>query len=170
MLFRSDCVQRLAPLMLDLLTHTESFLTDAHRRSDTSGYARNLIHAAPDGSMSLYALVWLPGQWTPVHDHGSWGVVGVVEGVLEERNYVRIDDHHDRDEGIELARGGVILLTPGTVTTFVPNPDHIHLTGVAGERSTVVSLHLYGRQMSNFHVYDADAGTRQLISVSHNES
>jgi predicted metal-dependent enzyme (double-stranded beta helix superfamily) len=30
----------------------------------------------------------MPGQWTPVHDHGSWGVVGVVEGVLEERSYV----------------------------------------------------------------------------------
>jgi len=28
-------------------------------------------------------LVWLPGQWTPVHDHGSWGVVGLVRGVLE---------------------------------------------------------------------------------------
>ncbi len=97
-------------------------------------------------------------------------MVGVVEGVLEERNYVRTDDHHDRDEGIELARGGVILLTPGTVTTFVPNPDHIHLTGVSQDREPAISLHLYGRQMSNFHVYDAQAGTRRLIEVSHNES
>jgi molybdenum cofactor biosynthesis enzyme MoaA len=50
----------------------------------------SLIYNAPDGSLSLYALVWLPGQWTPVHDHGSWGVVGVAEGVLEERSYVRL--------------------------------------------------------------------------------
>ena len=54
----------------------------------TSHYTRNLIHEAPGGDLSLYAIVWLPGQWTPVHDHGSWGVVGVVQGVLEERSYL----------------------------------------------------------------------------------
>ncbi|MFC5429813.1 hypothetical protein ACFPTO_13545 [Paraburkholderia denitrificans] len=51
-----------------------------------SRHTRNLIHEAPDKSLSLYALVWLPGQWTPVHGHGSWGVVGVIEGTLEERS------------------------------------------------------------------------------------
>jgi 3-mercaptopropionate dioxygenase len=166
----ADCVEALAPLMLELLDQTDSFLTDAHRRSDPISYCRNLIHSSDDESVSLYALVWLPGQWTPVHDHGSWGVVGVVEGVLEERNFARIDDHHDRDEGIELVRSGVILLTAGAVTTFVPNPDHIHLTGVHAARAPVVSLHLYGRQMDDFHIYDVEAGSRRLVNVAHNKS
>ena len=166
----ADCVEALAPSMLHLLSQTDSFLTDAHRKSDPAGYARNLIHATDDESLSLYALVWNPGQWTPVHDHGSWGVVGVVEGVLEERNYARVDDHHTRNDRIELVRSGVILLSPGAVTTFVPNPDHIHLTGVDAAREPVVSLHLYGRQMDNFYVYDVDQGTRRLIDVAHNKS
>ena len=139
-------------------------------RADPDHYARNAIHAADDGGPSLYALVWTPGQWTPVHDHGTWGVVGIVEGVLEERNHIRTDHTADVDEGIVLARGGVILLAEGTVTTFVPNPDHIHKTGVPESRARVVSLHLYGRAMNSFHVYDVDAGTRRLIDVPHNES
>ena len=166
----ADCVLAIAPLMLDLIRHATAFLQPKHYRSDPSHYARNLIYGAPDASLSLYSLVWLPGQWTPVHDHGSWGVVGVLEGVLEERSYVRISADRNADEGIQLVRGGVILLAHGAVTSFVPNPDHIHVTGVPAERPRVVSLHLYGRMMSSFNTYDVSAGTRRRVSVGHNES
>ena len=166
----ADCVLALAPRMLDLVEQASTFLEPRHYRSDPAGYTRNLIYRAPDDSLSLYALVWLPGQWTPVHDHGSWGVVGVVEGVLEERAYVRLSADRGRDDGIELVRGGIVLLKPGAVTTFVPNPDHIHMTGVPAERSRAVSLHLYGRMMESFNVYDVAAGTRRRIATAHNDS
>jgi len=166
----ADSVLATVPLMLDLIEHAPTFLEPQHYRSDPEHYARNLIYDAPDDSLSLYALVWLPGQWTPVHDHGSWGVVGVLEGVLEERSYVRMSPDHGDDDGIELARGGVILLNRGAVTSFVPNPDHIHMTGVPKERRRAVSLHLYGRMMSDFNTYDVDAGTRQRVHVEHNHS
>lgn len=166
----ADSVLATVPLMLDLVEHAPSFLEPAHYRSDPRHYARNLIYDAPDETLSLYALVWLPGQWTPVHDHGSWGVVGVVEGVLEERSYVRLSPDHGDDEGIDLARGGVILLNRGAVTSFVPNPDHIHMSGVPAGRPRAVSLHLYGRMMSDFNTYDVAAGTRQRVRVGHNHS
>ena len=166
----ADCVLAIAPLMLDLLEGAGTFLEPRHYRSDPAHYARNLIYAAPDKSLSLYALVWLPGQWTPIHDHGSWGVVGVLEGVLEERSYVRLSPDREADRDIELARGGVVLLGRGAVTSFVPNPDHIHVTGVPRERSRAVSLHLYGRAMTSFNVYDLDTRSRRRIEVAHNES
>jgi predicted metal-dependent enzyme (double-stranded beta helix superfamily) len=166
----ADCVLALAPLMLELLGNAGTFLEPRHFRSDPAHYARNLIHATPDGNLSLYALVWLPGQWTPVHDHGSWGVVGVLEGILEERSYVRLSPGRDADRDIELARGGVVLLGKGAVTTFVPNPDHIHVTGVPADRPRAVSLHLYGRMMSSFNIYDTAARSRRRIEVAHNES
>lgn len=166
----ADCVLELAPCMLELIAGAGSFLEPRHYRSDAIAYTRNLIYDAPDESLSLYAIVWLPGQWTPVHDHGSWGVVGVVEGVLEERSHVRLLPDRGADEGIQLVRGGVVLLGPGAVTSFVPNPDHIHVTGVPPGRPRVVSLHLYGRMMSSFNTYDVAAGTRQRVEVAHNES
>jgi predicted metal-dependent enzyme (double-stranded beta helix superfamily) len=166
----ADCVCAVAPLMERLVAGDRGFLRPAHFRSDPAHYARNAIHLAPDGGLSLFALVWLPGQWTPVHDHGSWGVVGVLEGVLEERNYMSADGDIARDSGIRLKRGGVILLRAGSITSFVPNPDHIHMTGVPETRTRAVSLHLYGRNMNSFHVYDVAAGTRRLIDVPHQES
>ncbi len=53
----------------------------------------------------------------------------------------------------------MILLDEGTVTSFVSNPDHIHVTGVPADRAPVVSLHLNGREMDSFHIYDVAAGT-----------
>ncbi|QCP51889.1 cysteine dioxygenase [Trinickia violacea] len=165
-----DCVLALAPLMLDLIVHASTFLRPHHYLSSDAGYTRNLIYEAPNKALSLYALVWLPGQWTPVHDHGSWGVVGVVEGVLEERAYVRVSPDRGADKEIDLVRGGIVLLRSGSVTSFVPNPDHIHVTGVPTERPRAVSLHLYGRTMNDFNVYDVEARTRRRITVPHNES
>ena len=166
----ADCVLALAPLMLELIGQAGSFLEPRHYRGSSTGYTRNLVFDAPDASLSLYAIVWQPGQWTPVHDHGSWGVVGVLEGVLEERSYVRLSPDRGADREIELARGGTILLSRGAVTSFVPNPDHIHVTGVPADRPRAVSLHLYGRTMSDFNIYDLAARTRRRIAVAHNES
>lgn len=166
----ADCTLALAPLMLNLLSRADEFMLPRHYRSEASGYTRNLILDASADGFSLYSLVWLPGQWTPVHDHGTWGVVGVVEGVLEERSYVRGSSDRGADSDIELLRGGVILLSRGSVTSFVPNPDHIHITGVPEERPRAVSLHIYGRMMSDFNTYDVAAGTRTRVQVAHNES
>ena len=164
------CVCRTAPLMQALLADRADFLKSEHLRADPDHYARNAIYVPDDGRLSLFALVWNPGQWTPVHDHGTWGVVGVVSGVLEEQAYVPDGVAMGMDEGIRMTPGALILMAQGTVTTFVPNPDHIHRTGVPAERKQAVSLHLYGRTMNSFHVYDLDAGTRRLIDVPHYKS
>ena len=109
----ADCVEAVAPLLHKLITGPKTFLKSEHFRSDPDHYARNAVHIDEAGGPSLYVLVWRPGQWTPVHDHGTWGVVGVVQGVLEERNLIRVDPDHSKDSGIDLRRGGPILLGEG---------------------------------------------------------
>ena len=162
----ADIVVAVAPLMKRLVGGDKAFLRAEHLRSHPDHYARNAIYVSEDESLSLYALVWLPGQWTPVHDHGSWGAVGVVQGMLEERCFMSADGAIRADSGIRLKRGGVVLLDSGSVTTFVPDPDHIHMSGVAAHGDRVVSLHLYGRNMNSFHVYDVAAGTRRFMDVA----
>jgi predicted metal-dependent enzyme (double-stranded beta helix superfamily) len=62
-------------------------LPEAYRQADREQYTQHVIHCEPDGSFSLVALVWLPGQCTPVHDHVSWCVPGVYEGEEHEQRY-----------------------------------------------------------------------------------
>ena len=163
-------VEAIAPVMHRFVREAERFMKPEHFRADPGHYARNAIFIAPEQDLSLFALVWTPGQWTPIHDHGSWGVVGVLRGTLHERSYVRVDAGRDADAEIDLKPGGVFLLDPGTITSFVPNPDHIHRTGVPEGAEPVVSLHLYGRNMDSFHIYDLDSRSRHRVNVAHNES
>ncbi len=166
-----DIVRALAPQMRKLLQVAPEFLQPRHRQGCPDQYTRNPIFAGEDDALSLYALVWAPGQRTPIHDHGTWGVVGVLEGVLEEQSFVRVDEGAAThpDEGIELTPGGYVLLPPGAVVTFLPDPDHIHETGVPANCGPTLSLHLYGRFLNAFHVYDKAAGTRRLVQQEHTE-
>lgn len=161
----ADIVLECAPLMRDLLSKADRFLTEEHMKPCAEHYARNLVYAQPDGLLSLFTMVWEPGQWTPVHDHGTWGLVGVISGFLTERNMIRTDPCEREDHGIILRRGGMSLMGPGSVATFVPNPDHIHRTGVPRNEKRAVTLHLYGRHMNNYNVYDLELGRRAPIDV-----
>jgi len=164
----SKCVEGIVPLMHRLLNDDTSFLKEEHRATAEGHYARNAVHIE-EGTLGIYVLVWKPGQWTPIHDHGTWGVVGVIEGTLQETSFIRTDDlGKGAKENLKLVFGNTMLLNPGTVTSFVPNPDHIHKTGNAdSSNQTVISLHLYGRDMAGYHEYDIDKGVRVWKEVGH---
>jgi predicted metal-dependent enzyme (double-stranded beta helix superfamily) len=162
----ADCVLALSPLMLELIERSAAFLDRQKYRTDPGQYARYPICVDHEAGLSLAVLVWSPGQWTPIHDHADgWGVVGVVRGVLEERNYVRMSPDRGLDEGIRLRRGGVTFLGPGAVTSFVPNSEHIHVAGVPPEGSRAMSLHLYGRTSNSYNTYDLATGTRRRVAM-----
>lgn len=165
----ADIVLEGAPLMHRMVADSDDLLTAEDLQCSNEHYSRNLIYAEPDNSMSLYAMVWQPGQWTPVHDHGSWGLVAVLHGAFHERAYLCVDGQERQDSGIILRRGGTCILAKGTVTTFVPDPDHIHRAGVPKPGERTVTLHLYGRNMDCYNTYDLELGRRVPCDVSSDE-
>jgi predicted metal-dependent enzyme (double-stranded beta helix superfamily) len=104
---------------------------------DPAEYRQHLLHVAEDGAFSLVALVWLPGQATPIHDHVCWCVVGVHEGEEEEIRYA-VD--HDR-----LVVTEQLVNPTGDVSIALP-PGDIHLVRNAGTE-LAVSLHVYGADL-----------------------
>lgn len=165
-----QAVERMKPHMSNLIQVKDSFLKECHFLSDSSSYTRNEIFCCPEGLFSLYSIVWLPGQWTPVHDHGTWGVVGVLEGQLYEREFHKVPGQKFEEGGYDLKSGSEVILTPGDVVTFVPKPDYIHISGVPETHQRAVSLHLYGREMDEFNVYDQKTGTCTPMSPDCNKS
>ncbi|HEY1918324.1 MAG TPA: cysteine dioxygenase family protein [Streptosporangiaceae bacterium] len=115
-------------------------LTDAQRAGDPAGYRSHLLHAEPDGSFSIVAMVWLPGQFTSVHDHVTWCVFGVLQGVEHEELFTLSDD------GASLIRAGSADNNTGEVSGFAP-PGDIHRVRNTGDGVTI-SLHVYGADIS----------------------
>lgn len=115
----------------------EGLLTSEQRDGDPERYRQHVLHVADDGAFSLVALVWLPGQATPVHDHVCWCVVGVHQGEEEEIRYAV--------EGERLAVTGQLVNPLGEVSVALP-PGDIHLVRNAGT-DLAVSLHVYGADL-----------------------
>jgi len=110
-------------------------LTAEQRYGDPTRYCCHLLHAEPDGTFSVVALVWRPGQATPIHDHVTWCVFGVIQGAEHEERYVLHDDGW-------LEQHGASVNTTGDVAGLAP-PGDIHRVRNAGTE-TAISLHIYG--------------------------
>ncbi|MGH3448161.1 MAG: hypothetical protein ACRDP4_11135, partial [Nocardioidaceae bacterium] len=105
-------------------------------------YVQHVVHVADDGSFSIVALVWLPGQATPIHDHVSWCVVGVAEGTESETRYRMCASCADP----HLVVAGGNKNPTSSVCGFAP-PGDIHHVRNAGT-DTAVSMHVYGADIS----------------------
>jgi len=115
-------------------------LTTAERAGDPAGYVSHLLHTEPDGSFSVCALVWRPGQLTPIHDHVTWCVFGVLQGAEYEELYAL------RDDGACLAEVGSNVNAAGEVSGFAP-PGDIHRVRNCGD-GVSISLHIYGADIT----------------------
>ena len=113
-------------------------LTAEQRHGDPNRYLSHVLHVEPGGSFSIVALTWRPGQQTPIHDHVTWCVFGVIQGVEYEELFALDDDC--------LVPVGTSAAPRGEVSGFAP-PGDIHRVRNIGD-DTAISIHIYGTDVS----------------------
>lgn len=115
---------------------------------DPVRYRQHVLHVEEGGRFSIVALVWLPGQATPVHDHIGWCVIGVHQGREHEVQYRVVDEGTDRyllaiGECAHKAGSVAVLQPPGDVhTVYNPGPElaisiHVYAGDVARLGSSI---------------------------------
>src|SRR5215471_18797623 len=62
-------------------------LTARQRLGVPVRHRTHTLHVEPDGSFSIVALVWRPGQATRIHDHITWCAFGVIHGIVHEEHF-----------------------------------------------------------------------------------
>jgi predicted metal-dependent enzyme (double-stranded beta helix superfamily) len=110
-------------------------LTAEQRLGSPDAYRAHTLHAEPDGSFSIIALVWRPGQATRIHDHVTWCAFGVIQGVEHE-------DLYDADLNLLGQNDNHV----GDVSGFAP-PGDIHRVHNVGD-TTAISIHVYGTDIT----------------------
>jgi predicted metal-dependent enzyme (double-stranded beta helix superfamily) len=115
-------------------------LTSEQRAGDPDRYQSYVLHTEPDGSFSIVALVWRPGQMTSIHDHVTWCVFGVIQGIEYEELFM-LDEEREC-----LVEAGSSVKRTGDVGGFAP-PGDIHRVRNAGD-NTAISIHVYGTDVS----------------------
>ena len=103
-------------------------------------YRRHLLYSDPAGRFTVLAVVWRPGQGTPVHGHTAWGAVGVYQGNPSVANYRYRD-------GQEPVLAGEHRCQPGDVSHVSAGTAHPHRVFNAGN-DIAITIHTYGRDLS----------------------
>jgi predicted metal-dependent enzyme (double-stranded beta helix superfamily) len=103
-------------------------------------------------SVRLY--IYGPGQYTPVHDHNSWGVYGCVSKKVEVIRYRRQDDE-TRQGYARLRETDRLMLQPGDTSVVRPLNDGIHQAGNP-HTGTCMMLSVYGTPIRRLYVNQYD--------------
>jgi 3-mercaptopropionate dioxygenase len=131
---------RIVASQLERHLPSPSILTAEQRAGDASTFQSHVLHSEPDGSFSIVALVWRPGQMTRIHDHVTWGAFAVIQGAEYEELFILYE------EGACLLEAGSTVNATGDVSGFAP-PGDIHRVRNPGNR-TAISIHIYGTDVS----------------------
>ncbi|CAH0316911.1 3-mercaptopropionate dioxygenase [Massilia sp. Bi118] len=117
----------------------DGWLPAALLEPDPDSYRIHQLHLDSAGRFSVSAMVWGPGQGTPIHDHTVWGMVGVLRGRERCEEFAPL-----LEPGGPLVSGHVHELAPGDIDLVSPTIGDIHRVSNALADGTSVSIHVYG--------------------------
>ena len=123
------------------LVAQDDWLPQSFATPDPERYQQYLLHCDPHQRFSVVSFVWGPGQKTPVHEHRTWGLIGMLRGSEYSQPYVLQD-------GKPVAAGEPHCLVPGAVEVVSPSIGDIHRVSNAFNDRSSISIHVYGANIS----------------------
>ena len=154
-----ELLDRLEPsfetLLADHAWLPEPFMHPSANSGMGGGIGMWLLYRSLDGDLAFSSLVVPAGSETPVHDHLTWGLVGIYRGTQEETVYRAAGPVTDGSAPLALSE--VLHLEPGDHYRLTPDNDIHKVRTTSAETS--VSLHLLGNDNGCTwrHQYDPDA-------------
>ena len=135
------------------LVANDNWLPEVFTRPHPQHYQQYLLYADPLELFSMVSFVWGPGQKTPVHDHMTWGLIGMLRGK-------EVDTHYHKQQDGSYRRGEGVTLLPGQVGSVSPATHDVHEVANFYQDRTSISIHVYGGNIGriNRHVFDPATG------------
>jgi predicted metal-dependent enzyme (double-stranded beta helix superfamily) len=137
-------------------------------RSATMFESEIVLYRDPDRMFSVRLYLWGKGDYDPVHDHNSWGVIGTALGTLDIINYMRVDDCSDERHAVLTECSRQFIPTGQTYSIFPLNKG-IHKTGNANE-PVIIQVGIYGNNLTGrnyVNVFDINTGEISRLYQPH---
>jgi predicted metal-dependent enzyme (double-stranded beta helix superfamily) len=156
-----QAIRREGGALLAALIAQDGWLPTELLEPDPAGYRIHLLHLDPARRFSVSAMVWGPGQGTPIHDHTVWGMVGVLRGRERCEEFAPL-----LEPGGPLVAGRVHDMLPGDIDFVSPRIGDIHRVSNALADGTSVSIHVYGGDIAAITRtrYDEDGRATPFVS------
>lgn len=147
----------IAPRLAELVKHPDSIPAE-YLRAPREQRGRYMLHRAP--RFNVTSVIWRPGDTARAHNHETWGVIGVIENVIQETRY----DVAEAAGRVTLRERAVLRHGPGAVSVLVPG-DEVHAMHNPTDRDTV-EIHCYGKDLYGLRrrQWGADGAETPLVS------
>lgn len=124
--------------LLGALVARDDWLPAEYAQPHPEHFQQYLLHADSGERFSIVSFVWGPGQRTPIHDHTTWGLIGMLRGAEYSQPFT-LDAR-----GVPQPHGAAVRLEPGDVERVSPRVGDIHRVHNAFDDRTSISIHVYG--------------------------
>jgi len=127
-----------------------------------------VLYRDPGRLFSVRLYLWGQGDYDPIHDHNSWGVIGTALGTLENINYKRLDDCSDERHAV-LEECSRQFIPTGQVYSIFPLNKGIHKTGNADEPA-IIQVGVYGCNLTGrdyVNIFDMNTGNISRLYLPH---
>ena len=114
------------------------------------GYRRHQVVSDEALGFTVVVLLWEPGAVTPIHDHDTWCVFGILEGGLEVTDYAVAEDDGSSPFVVNEVRREI--LSAGLTGDNLGADSEVHrVRNVGTERA--ISLHVYGDDLTKRELF-----------------
>ena len=150
-------------LILDILRGMTSGAKDKDRSHRMLFKNEWLIHMDPRRRFSVRMYIHAPGDYTVIHDHSSWGVLGNPSGILEIIKYDR-EDNGLTDGFAQLKETERIRCRPGETDFTLPLDKGIHQVGNPTDQ-TIVVINIYGTPLRRLFINHFDLENNRVTKA-----
>jgi predicted metal-dependent enzyme (double-stranded beta helix superfamily) len=145
---------------VDEIVRIQEFVRDSLPRMRAAGIqnmhegpGRYMLYKDEDFGFVIMMLVWGCGDKTPIHDHGTWGVEGVLQDTIAVTSFTTCEKNPEEVAQMILPQGSVAFVLP-------PDFDRHVVEHYAGEQA--ISIHVYGKELTTARSYVQGVGFQEL--------
>jgi predicted metal-dependent enzyme (double-stranded beta helix superfamily) len=132
------CLPGIRRLVRQLILNSYWVQTQYLKPDSDTGVSVLILYDEIGYPLTVQTVTLAPGVVSPIHNHGTWGVVGIIKG-QEKNTFWRRANHPDFPHKVE--RVGEMILKEGDIISFTP--DAIHCIEAMGEEPTI-TFNIYG--------------------------
>lgn len=131
-------LRAIAPLVRQLLNDSPWLLLSLLEPNPETGWEIMTLYDEPSFPLTIQLVAWAEGTISPIHNHGCWGLVALLNGREKNRFWQRNPQPQFPDRIQEV---GEQILGVGDLICFLPSA--IHQVEAMGDPATI-SFNLYG--------------------------
>ena len=149
-----DYIHTTAQALQKLLGNDYLFEKD-YLRALRDGYTDGQVYESPEHGFVVKVFGWAPGVQTPIHDHQTWGVMGIYQNQLKVTEFDL--EKTDAPGVYDIQTKQEYVAERGAIAYLLSPEDEIHHVQNIGD-DYALSIHIYGKEITDYHIYDIEEG------------